>query len=100
MTITLFVTMLTIGSAICSLVTEAIKKAFENAGKKASPNFIALVDAILVGGVGTAICYIILGIPFTLVNIICIVLMIAVVWVGAMIGFDKVKQLIEQLNKE
>lgn len=100
MTITLFITMLTIGSAICTLITEAIKKAFANSGKEASPNLIALIDAVVVGGLGTAICYILLPIPFTVNNVICLVLMIVTVWVGSMIGFDKVKQLLEQIKGE
>lgn len=100
MNITLFITMLTIGSGICSLITEAVKKAFYNVGKDASPNIIALVDAVVVGGFGTAIVYMLMGIQWTVNNIICLVLMIVAVWIGAMVGFDKVKQTIEQLIKK
>lgn len=100
MSITLFITMITIGSAICTLVTEAIKKAFYNAGKEASPNLIALIDAIVIGGIGTAVCYMLLGIEWTTNNIICLILMVVAVWVGSMIGFDKIKQLLEQMVKE
>lgn len=100
MSITLFITMLTIGSAICTLITEAVKKAFQNAHKEVSPNLVALINAVFIGALGTAVCYIILGIPFTINNIICLILMSVAVWVGSMIGFDKVKQLLEQLVKE
>lgn len=100
MTITLFIAFITLGSAICSLLTEAIKKCFYNAGKEASPNLIALINAFVVGAVGTAIVYVLLGIPFTFNNILCLILMIFTVWIGSMIGFDKIKQLIEQLSKE
>ena len=97
MTVTLFITIFTIGSMACGLLTEAIKKAYENASKEYSANVIALVDALIVGGLGTAGAYMLLGIEWTVNNIICLVLMIVVIWLGAMLGFDKVKQTIEQL---
>lgn len=100
MTITLFITLLTIGSMLCTLVTEAVKKAFENAKKEAAPNVLALVNAVVVGGLGTAVAYILMGIEWTTNNIICLVLMIVCVWIGSMIGFDKIKQLVEQIQKE
>lgn len=99
MTITLFISMFTIGSLVCALVTEAVKKAFENAKKEASANVLALVDAVVVGGLGTCVAYVLMGIPWTVNNIICVFLMVVCVWVGAMIGFDKVKQLLEQIKR-
>ena len=100
MTITLFITMFTIGSAICTLLTEAVKKAFENAGKTASANVLALVDAVAVGGIGTAVAYILMEIEWNINNILCLCLMVCAVWIGSMIGWDKVKQMLEQLHRE
>lgn len=100
MTITLFITMFTVGSALCTLLTEAVKKAFKNEGKEASPNLLALIDAFAVGGCGTAVAYILLGIEWSINNIICLVLMIITVWIGSMVGWDKVKQMLDQLSKE
>ena len=97
MTITLFITILTIGSAISSLLTEAIKKAYINAGKECSPNIIALVDALLVGGGVTAGVYVIMGIEWTVNNIICLLGMIIVTWIASMVGYDKVLQSINQI---
>lgn len=99
MTVTMFISILTIGAMVTSLLTEAIKKAYANAGKDYSSNVIALVDAVIVGGLGTAVAYMLMGIPWTVNNIICLVLMILAVWIGAMIGFDKIKQLVEQIGK-
>lgn len=99
MTVTMFISILTIGAMVTGLLTEAIKKAYANAGKEYSSNLIALVDAIVVGGGGTAVAYMLLNIPWTINNIICLVLMIIAVWIGAMIGFDKIKQLVEQIGK-
>lgn len=94
MTIQLFLFLFTIGSLLSSLATEAIKKAFESV----SSNVIALIDAILIGIVGTVFAYILMGIPFTLANDICIVLMAVCIWIGSMVGYDKVMQTINQIK--
>ena len=98
MTVTLFISIFTIGAALSGLLTEAVKKAYENAGKQYSANVIALIDALVVGGLGTAMSYMLLGIPWTVNNIICLILMAVVVWVGSMIGYDKVIQLFAQIK--
>lgn len=98
MTITLYITILTIGAAITALLTEAIKKAYANAEKPYSSNVIALINAIVVGGGGTAVVYMLMGIPWTVNNVICLVLMSVCVWMGSMIGFDKLTQLIKQIG--
>ncbi len=99
MTITLFITILTGCSVVTALITEAIKKAYANAGKNYSSNIIALIDAIVVGCGGTSVCYMLMGIEWTVNNVICMLLMGIVVWAGATLGFDKVKQTIEQIMK-
>ena len=100
MTITLFITMLTIGAGVTSLLTEAIKKAYSNAGKDYSANLVALINAIVVGCGGTAVLYMLRAIPWTVNNIICLVLMGVAVWIASMIGYDKVLQLLKQLTSE
>jgi len=97
MTVTLFISLFTIGSMACGLITEAVKKAYENAEKQYSANIIALVDALVVGGLGTVVAYMLLNVEWTVNNIICIVLMIVCIWLGAMLGFDKIKQTLEQI---
>lgn len=98
MTITLYITILTLGAAITALLTEAIKKAYANADKPYSSNVIALINAIVVGGGGTAVVYMLMGIPWTVNNVICLVLMSVCVWMGSMIGFDKLTQLVKQIG--
>ena len=93
MSVTLFLSLFTIGSMISSLLTEAIKKAVD-----VSSNIIALVDAIVVGVAGTTAAYILIGVPFDAQNIICIALMTVCIWVGSMIGYDKVIQTISQIR--
>ena len=98
MTVTMFISILTIGAMVTSLLTEAIKKAYENAHKEYSPNLIALINAIVVGIGGTSVCYMLLAIPWTINNVICMLLMGVAVWVGSMIGYDKIIQLLKQLG--
>ena len=99
MTVTLFVILATICCAVSSLLTEGIKQWFKNKSEKNySANLIALINAVVVGCGGTAIAYVLLGVPFILPNILCLVLMCGVVWLGSMIGYDKVIQLIKQIT--
>ena len=97
MTITVFLLLLTIFSVCTSLLTEAIKNFYNEQGKDYASNIIVLAAAGLVGGLGTVVYYIAAGIAWTSMNIICIPLMIIANWVGSMVGYDKVKQAIEQL---
>lgn len=100
MTITLFITMLTLGAGVTSLLTEAIKKAYLNSGKEYSANLVALINAIVVGCGGTAVLYMLKTIPWTVNNVICLILMGVAVWIASMIGYDKVIQLLKQLTNE
>lgn len=98
MTIDLFITMFTIGSLACTVLTEAIKQMFANAGKEVSPNLLALIDAVVVGVLGTTTAYILMGVEWNTNNIICLVLMAVCIWLGSMLSFDKIKQLLEQIR--
>ena len=97
MTITLFITLLTFGAGITSLLTEAIKNAYANVNQPYSSNVIALINAVVVGCGGTAISYMLLDIPWSANNVLCMFLMGTAVWIASMVGYDKVLQLINQL---
>ena len=99
MTITLFVTLFTVGATVAGLFTEAIKKAYQNAGKQYSPNVIALIDSVVVGGLGTAAAYMLMDIPWTVNNVICLLLMAVVVWLASMLGYDKIAQMLSQIKE-
>lgn len=99
MTVSLFATILTIGSMVNALLTEAIKKMYANAGKQYSANVVALADALIIGGLGTAAVYMLMSIPWTVNNIICLVMMVIAVWIASMVGYDKIIQLVKQIEK-
>lgn len=98
MTLSLFMAVLFILSVAVSLITEAFKRYLDEAGAKYSSNLVVLCISVVVGAGGTALSYVFLGITFTAPNIICMVLMAVAVWVGAMVGYDKVLQMLEQLR--
>ena len=97
-TITIFATLLAILIACNALITQAIKVAFDRRGKKYSSNLIALITSITIGGLGSIIAYIFLGIAFNIYSIICIPLFMIAIWIGSMMGYDKVFQLIGQIK--
>lgn len=98
MTIQLFGILLVTLCAVSALLTEAIKKWFENKEKNPSANLIAIIDAVVVGIGGMTAAYVWLGVAFTLQNILAIAAMTFLIAIGSMIGYDKVIQLLKQLN--
>lgn len=95
MTIELFMLLFTAGSMAASLLTQAMKKALTNLPS----NIIAFWGALIVGLGGTICSYILLEIPFTAKNIVCIVLMPVCIWVSSMVSYDKVMQTIAQYKR-
>lgn len=96
----MFLILLSGFSVISSLTTEGIKNITSNK-VNLSYNIVALVTALIVGGGGTAVYYQLNAIPFTVNNIIYMVLMGLASGLTSMVGFDKVKQAIEQIvNKQ
>lgn len=96
MDVTAFLILLSAFSSVSSLVTEGIKS-FAVGKSELSYNIVALVAALLIGGGGTAVYYQLNAVPFTVNNIIHMALMGLASGLVSMIGFDKVKQAIEQV---
>ena len=94
MTVTLFITMLTIFALISSVITEAIKKATQDT---VSNNIIVAIVAAVVGWGGGAAVYVIFGLVWSASNIVALILLAPACWLGAMLGYDKVIQTIEQI---
>lgn len=100
MTTTMFLILLSGFSVISSLVTEGIKNVATDK-VNLSYNIVALITALIVGGGGTVVYYQLNAVPFTVNNVIYAVLMGLASGLVSMVGFDKVKQSIEQLaNKQ
>ena len=97
MTVSLFISILVAGSVLSGILTQAIKTQYYNEDKIAPPNIIALINAIVCGGGVAAVVYMLLGIPQTVNNIICLVCLVFFSWLGSMVGYDKITQTITQM---
>ena len=89
MSVSLFIALFVGGGLVNILLTQAIKQFYYNKDQNASPNVIALINAIVVGGGGTAFAYMLLGVQWTVNNILCLAAMMVFVWMGSMIGYSK-----------
>jgi len=98
MTITLFSSILIGAASLTALLTQAIKQFYYNRNEAASPNIIALINAIVVGGGGTAVIYMLMHIPWTINNCICLIVMAFFVWMGSMLGFSKILETYRQFK--
>lgn len=97
MTTTMFLFLLSAFSVLSSLVTEGVKR-FVNDKVNMPMNIVALVVALIVGAGGTAIYYQLSSIPFSINNIVYMILMGLASGLVSMVGFDKVKQAIMQIT--
>lgn len=100
MTITTFLVLLAGFAAITSVVTEGIKKLLDGQGVEYASNIVVLIVAVVVSCGGTAIYYVNYQIPFNALNSVYLALMGIANWLSAMIGYDKVKQAIEQIGNK
>lgn len=99
MTTTMFLMLLFAFSTLSGLVTEAIKK-LVNDKANFSYNVLALIVALIIGSVGCGIYYQLNAIAFTVNNIIYMILMGLASGLSSMVGFDKIKQTIEQITNK
>ena len=96
MNVTTFLILLSAFSVLSGLVTEAVKKVVNDKANM-SYNIIALIVSLIVGGVGCAIYYQLNAIPFGINNVIYMILMGLASGLCSMVGFDKIKQAVEQI---
>ena len=98
MTVSLFIALFIGGGLVNILLTQAIKQFYYNRNEAASPNVIALINAVIVGGGGTAFAYMLMDIQWTVNNILCLVAMMLFVWMGSMIGYSKILETYRQFR--
>lgn len=98
MSVSLFIALFVGGGLVNILLTQAIKQFYYNRKQSASPNVIALINAIIVGGGGTAFAYMLLGVQWTVNNILCLAAMMLFVWMGSMIGYSKILETYRQFR--
>lgn len=99
MTVTSCLILLTICATITALLTEAVKKFLDDQKVNYASNILVLIISLIIGCGASAIYYVNFQIPFNALNSVYLALMGIANWVGAMVGYDKVKQAIEQIKK-
>lgn len=97
MTATVFLVLLTVFATATSLATEAAKKFLDGLAVSYASNILVLVLAVVIGCGGTAVYYVNYQIPFNALNSVYLALMGVANWIGAMVGYDKVKQAVSQM---
>lgn len=98
MTVTTFLILLTICATVTSLVSEGVKKFLDELKVKYASNILVLIVALIIGCGATALYYVNYQVPFTALNSVYLALMGLANWLGAMLGYDKVKQAISQIG--
>ncbi len=98
MTVTAFLIILASSAAITSLLTEGIKKFLDEQKVTYASNILVLAIAVVVGCGATVIYYVNYQIPFTALNSVYLALMGIANWLGATLGYDKVRQTIAQIG--
>lgn len=98
MTVTAFLIILTACAAITSLLTEGTKKFLDEQKVTYASNILVLVIAVIVGCGTTVLYYVNYQIPFNALNSVYLALMGVANWLGATLGYDKVRQTIAQIG--
>lgn len=98
MTLEAFIILLTVCAVITALFTEVVKEFLDSINVMYASNIVVLAVAMVVGCAGTMMYYWIFLIPINGLNCIMAILLGLANWVGAMLGYDKVMQAIEQIK--
>lgn len=91
--------LITAFSVITSLLTQFAKVILDTFKAKYASNVVVLVMAVLVGTVGTSLYYVNYQIPFNALTSVYLAIMCLLNAAGAMVGYDKVQQLLKQLKE-
>ena len=100
MAVTAFLIILSVCAAATSLLVEGIKKLLDGLCAKYASNILVLIVALIVGCGATALYYVNYQVPFNALNSVYLALMGVANWLGATLGYDKVRQTIEQIGKK
>ena len=97
---TLLLSALAFVSVLTSLTVEALKKVLDEWGKTYKSNLLAGIVAIVLSVCATIVYVVLYKIPVSAQTIVLTICFAFFSWLCSMVGFDKVKQLIDQFTKE
>ena len=87
-------------SALTTLTVEGIKKLLDEKGKTYSSNVLAVTVSFVLTLICSILYIVYFAIPVTAQVIVVIICLVFLSFLTATVGYDKVKQLIEQLSKK
>lgn len=93
------ITALALISVLTSLTVEALKKIFDEKHINYSSNLLAVIVSTVLT-IALCVGYVLyFGIPFTIQTVIIMIALVFLSFLSATVGYDKVRQLLEQLGK-
>lgn len=98
MTVAMFLTLFAAFATATGLVVQGIKSILDEHGKTYSSNLLACIVGCVIGIGGTAVYYVLTAIPFDTTNVVFMILMGGAVALGAMVGYDKIVQMVKQFH--
>lgn len=87
-------------SALTTLTVEGIKKILDEKQIHYSSNSLAIIVAFVLTFVGSVLYIIYFNVPVTAQIVVIVICLVFLSFLIATVGYDKVKQLIEQLTKK
>ena len=87
-------------SALTTLTVEGIKKLLDEKHINYSSNILAVVVAFILTLIGSILYIVYFNVPVTAQVIVVIICLVFLSFLTATVGYDKIKQLIEQLTKK
>lgn len=96
----LLLSALAVISALTTLTVEGIKKILDEKQKTYSSNILAVIVAFTLTFIGSVLYMIYFSIPISPQAIVVIICLVFLSFLVATVGYDKVKQLLEQIAKE
>ena len=85
-------------SALTTLTVEGIKKLLDEKGKKYSSNILAVIVSLMLTLISSVLYIVYFSIAVTPQVIVLIICLVFLSFLVATVGYDKIKQLLEQLN--
>ena len=95
----IFLLGLMISSTLTGLVTEAIKKILTEHNRSYHANTLAGIVSLVLSIAISAGYVVMANVAFTAQTAVCLIAMVFLSWLGAMVGYDKVIQAVEQFKK-
>ena len=87
-------------SALTTLTVEGIKKLLDEKQIHYSSNILAVVVAFILTLIGSILYIVYFSVPVTAQVIVVIICLVFLSFLTSTVGYDKIKQLIEQLTKK